>query len=608
MRHTKLVLVYTLTCATAITMLWPELAAAASLPAADGEVPFPPSLQSYQDQGQGVLERLQHRIAQNPFNLAATLLFFLAVAHTFLSSRLLAAGHALERAHAARVERGEAPLNSVSHRARALEFLGEIEVVFGLWAIPLMLAIVWLFDGQTALRYVSHTVNFTEALFVVVIMTLASTRPILKLAEALMGRAARAFGGSLTAWWLSILTVGPLLGSFITEPAAITISALLLSQKFYGLGPSARFKYATLGLLFVNVSVGGTLTHFAAPPVLMVARALGLGNGPHAERVRLEGGRGRGPVERSLLVRVPGRAGGAARGVRDTPLQGARPDHLPLPGRLRARGQRDRRADACDWRVGKERLSDLVEGLSDEVEARMQARFLEVIAGESVDAQIALDAFRQRFNEVKLYRFRREFPHLLSADQRAPFVDPNWDQREDTVPAWVTCVHLVFMAFTIVNAHHPALFIPALLFFLGFAEVTASYQNRIDLKQPLLVGFFLGGLVVHGGVQGWWIEPVLGSLAEAPLMLMATVLTAFNDNAAITYLSTLVPGFTDELKYAVVAGAVTGGGLTVIANAPNPAGQAILKRHFDDGVSPAGLLAGALVPTLVLFSIFLLVR
>jgi hypothetical protein len=34
-------------------------------------------------------------------------------------------------------------------------------------------------------------------------------------------------------------------------------------------------KYATLGLLFVNVSIGGTLTHFAAPPVLMVARPWG---------------------------------------------------------------------------------------------------------------------------------------------------------------------------------------------------------------------------------------------------------------------------------------------------------------------------------------------
>ena len=59
---------------------------------------------------------------------------------------------------------------------------------------------------------------------------------------------------------------------------------------------------------------------------------------------------------------------------------------------------------------------------------------------------------------------------------------------------------------------------------------------------------------------------------------------------AITYLSTLVPGFTDSLKYAVVAGAVTGGGLTVIANAPNPAGQALLKDYFSNGISPILLL------------------
>jgi Na+/H+ antiporter NhaD/arsenite permease-like protein len=114
-----------------------------------------------------------------------------------------------------------------------------------------------------------------------------------------------------------------------------------------------------------------------------------------------------------------------------------------------------------------------------------------------------------------------------------------------------------------------------------------------------LVGFFLAGLVVHGGLQGWWIEPVLRSLDEGPLFLGAVVLTAFNDNAAITYLATLVPGVTDALKYAVVAGAVTGGGLTVIANAPNPAGQAILQRFFPDGVSPVRLFLGALPPTVV---------
>ena len=170
----------------------------------------------------------------------------------------------------------------------------------------------------------------------------------------------------------------------------------------------------------------------------------------------------------------------------------------------------------------------------------------------------------------------------------------------------MTLVHVLFMGWTIFNAHYPELFIPGLLFFLGFAQVTAPYQNRIDLKPPLLVGFFLGGLVIHGGVQGWWIEPVLGSLPEIPLMLGATILTAFNDNAAITFLSTLVPKFTDSLKYAVVAGAVAGGGLTVIANAPNPAGQSLLKHHFKNGVSPIGLLKGALVPTVIVWLAFIL--
>ena len=122
------------------------------------------------------------------------------------------------------------------------------------------------------------------------------------------------------------------------------------------------------------------------------------------------------------------------------------------------------------------------------------------------------------------------------------------------------------------------------------------------------MGFFLGGLVVHGGVQGWWIEPVLGRLSEIPLMLGATILTAFNDNAAITFLSTLVPAFTDSLKYAVVAGAAAGGGLTVIANAPNPAGQSLLKKYFDNAVSPIGLLKAALLPTVIAWLCFAVFR
>ncbi len=182
-----------------------------------------------------------------------------------------------------------------------------------------------------------------------------------------------------------------------------------------------------------------------------------------------------------------------------------------------------------------------------------------------------------------------------------------WDMREEPVPIGVTITHIFFMAWTVCFAHYPPLFIAGFLCFLGFAKATIHHQNRTDLKPALLVGFFLAGLVIHGGLQTWWIAPVLGSLSEVPLMLGATALTAVNDNAAITYLSSLVPTLTDSMKYAVVAGAVTGGGLTVIANAPNPAGQSILQKFFPEGISPMLLLTGAIVPTIIMGLVFMLV-
>jgi Na+/H+ antiporter NhaD/arsenite permease-like protein len=120
----------------------------------------------------------------------------------------------------------------------------------------------------------------------------------------------------------------------------------------------------------------------------------------------------------------------------------------------------------------------------------------------------------------------------------------------------------------------------------------------------MMVGFFLAGLVIHGGVQGWWIAPIIQNLSDQALMLGATILTGFNDNAAITYLASQVDGISFTAKHAVVAGAVTGGGLTVIANAPNPAGQSILSRFFKDGVSPLYLFLAALVPTIVVYLCF----
>jgi Na+/H+ antiporter NhaD/arsenite permease-like protein len=138
------------------------------------------------------------------------------------------------------------------------------------------------------------------------------------------------------------------------------------------------------------------------------------------------------------------------------------------------------------------------------------------------------------------------------------------------------------------------------LVFLGIASAYSKFQDRLILREGLLVASFLAGLVVLGGLQRWWLQPMLLSMNADAVFAGATVLTAFTDNAALTYLGSLVEGLSDPFKYALVAGAVTGGGLTIIANAPNPAGFSILKGHFaDESVHPIGLFLAALPATLV---------
>ncbi|MGA8282419.1 MAG: putative Na+/H+ antiporter [Desulfobacterales bacterium] len=565
---------------------------------------FPWDLQSYSDgQADNILSVLIGRVRQEPFNLVATLIFFAAIVHTFLTGRFMAIAHRWTHGHEQRIRSGSAPPGSVHHGAELFHFLGEVEAVFGIWAVALFGAIVVFFDARTAGDYIVHRVNFTEAIFVVVIMTLAATRPILQLSETIMRKVAGVLGGSLSAWWWSVLTLGPILGSLITEPAAMTISALLLSDKFYEMSPSGKFRYATLGLLFVNISVGGTLTSFAAPPVLMVAAPWKWDTvfmmthfGWKAVLGILSANLIYYLAFRSELNRM--QAAFALRSLKDD-------IHRNFITREGLETQLDRHIDEMGDRIDiVNTLDDRLKEFDERLKARLQKQVLEELEEKGISRDLAGQAFQERYEELRLRRMRRAVPALLPEEQRPPFFDPDWDRRDDPVPVWVTVVHILFMGWTIANAHYPALFVPGLLFFLGFAQVTAPYQNRINLKPPLLVGFFLGGLVIHGGVQAWWIAPILSSLSEIPLMLGATILTAFNDNAAITFLSTLVPGFTDGLKYAVVAGAVAGGGLTVIANAPNPAGLSLLKQHFNDEVSPASLFLAAVVPTIVVWTAF----
>jgi Na+/H+ antiporter NhaD/arsenite permease-like protein len=406
--------------------------------------------------------------------LLATVLFGLAVVHTFCVKRFAHWSH-------------RHPSGSV--RRNLLHFLAETEVVFGLWAAALFAGIAALSGSVHAAVVYIEGLNFTEPKFVLVIMIVAATRPVVTLGEKVISLAARMIPArESVAFYVTALILGPLLGSFITEPAAMTLLALVLKRRYFDRGISPRLAYATLGLLFVNVSIGGTLTHFAAPPVLMVAAKWNWGFAFMFEHF--------------------------------------------------------------GWRAA---------------------------AACSVSAVVVTWFFRQELSSVE--------------------IEPAGEGR---IPVWLTALHLVFLALVVGFAHHPDVFFGILMLFLGLVAATREFQDDLKLREALLVGFFLAGLVTLGSLQAYWLKPLIERLDGNALFYGAAGLTALTDNAALTYLGSLVEGLSDELKYALVAGAVTGGGLTVIANAPNPAGIGILqdaKVFAGEGISPLGLFLGALFPT-----------
>lgn len=407
--------------------------------------------------------------------IAATIIFALAVIHTFLVSKFAKIAH-------------KYPEGSMGENF--WHFMAEVEAVFGIWGGLFMLVIMMVEGVHGPTQYL-ESLNFTEPGFVFVIMAMAGTRPVIKFAEQIIVGISRLVPlPRKMAFYLTALVVGPLLGSFITEPAAMTVTAIILLKNFYSKEMSTKLKYATIGLLFVNVSIGGTLTHFAAPPVLMVAGKWGWGI-----------------------------------------------SHMFSQFGYKA-------VIAC-----------LISALS------ITFMFKKELAG---DFQLRPD------NNAKM-----------------------------TPPMWITLIHLVFLGLVVVTAHHMVVFLGIFLFFLGFTVVTQEYQDEVQVKSSLMVGFFLGGLIVLGTPQKWWLQGLITSLSDQALFFGSTGLTGITDNAALTYLGSLVE-LTETAKYFLVAGAVTGGGLTVIANAPNPAGYGILKDSFgQDGISPAGLLKGALFPTAV---------
>jgi predicted cation transporter len=409
--------------------------------------------------------------------LIATIIFAIAVIHTFSARSFERLAH-LQPRHA-----------GVWH------LLGEVEVVFGFWAMVLIVFLA-LHDGPTGAMDYLETQSFREAAFIFVIMVIAASRPVLDYSSALLSWISRLLPiAPPAAYYVTILSIGPLLGSFITEPAAMTLSAMLLRQRFFSKQAPALFKYATIGVLFVNVSVGGTLTPFAAPPVLMVAE--------------------RWSWDFAFMLQTFG------------------------------------------WKAAL------------------------VVLTNAVAATVMM---------------RRHLEQLPHGPKKLEGLETPWP---------VIAVHLTLLGSVVAASHYTVVFIGLFLFFLGFAEAYRRYQSGLILREGLLVAFFLAGLVVLGGMQEWWLQPLLAGMGSTALYYGATLLTSVTDNAALTYLGSLVDGLSADAKYALVAGAVSGGGLTVIANAPNPAGYSILKGSFDQGaISPLWLAVAAVPPTLVAVAAF----
>jgi hypothetical protein len=405
--------------------------------------------------------------------IVAAVLFGIALIHTFAAKQFERLSHRLP-AHAG-----------------LFHLLGEVEVVFGFWAIVLVGTMALLAGPADALAY-AESRQYTEPLFVFVVMVIAASRPIFQAVTVGIGFLAQRMPVStpVATAWLGLAAV-PLLGSLITEPAAMTIAALLLSFQIFRPGVPEGPKYLALGVLFVNVSIGGTLSSFAAPPVLMVAAT-------------------------------------------------------------------------WNW----------------------DSAFMLATFGWKAAIAVLVNA---TLATAVLSRHLRNAPDPAEAMARSA-----------PVPLPVVAIHVAFLAAVVVLAHHPVAFLGLFLLFLGFSQAYERHQSPLIVKEALLVAFFLAGLVVLGGMQQWWLQPIVEGLSPQALFFGAVGLTAITDNAALTYLGSLIAGITDEAKYALVAGAVAGGGLTVIANAPNPAGVALLKSGFaDETVSAGGLLLGALIPTAV---------
>lgn len=417
-------------------------------------------------------------ILDHSIEVLGTVLFAIAIIHTFVAGKILQYSH--------RFPKGSA-------REAFFHLMGEIEVVFGFWA-AIMMSVFALWKGVGAAHDYHASLKWTEPIFVFCIMVVAATKPVMLGARTVIQVIAQFLSSvfkvpAVLADVFVVLCFGSLAGSFITEPAAMTVAALLLASMIHRSNP--KLMYPLLAVLFVNISIGGALTPFAAPPILMVA-------------------------------------------------------------------------------------------------AKWQWDFNYILTHFGWKSSLAV-----LINSLAFVVF---FKKMILQDMHEIKVAIKEIER---MPLWVLVVHYGVLVALVIAAHYENTVMGIFLFFLGIYSVTQKYHNPLRLKESLLVGFFLGGIIMFGAFQSWWLTPLLSNMESLTLYFGAAGLTAITDNAALTFLGSQVEGLSEMSKYYLVAGAIAGGGLTIIANAPNAAGYSILSSKFPEGFNPLKLLVAAILPTLV---------
>jgi hypothetical protein len=429
------------------------------------------------------------------FNVISTVIFALAIIHTLLTPTI----H--KKAQAIAVLKQKDELNWKRHHfsSELLYFFGEVEVVFGLWLIPLFFCFAFFYGWVPLLEYLNNR-NFIDPLYLMVIVAVIGTRPIMVFAEQVLEMIARIGNDSAAAWWWTLLTITPLLGAFIKEPGAMALASFLLVKKFYAFKPSSKLAHVTLALLFINVSIGGIVTYFSSRSFFIIAK---------------------------------------------------------------------------NW------------------DYDFFSTFL-VFGWKSILAILLA-------NSCCFLFFRKEFKNNLP-----PFIKNS--EQTHGMPIWITLTHVVFLIAIALTSSYPVIFVGLFLIFLGFYQATLFYQEPIHMRRALLVGFFFASLIVHGQLQGWWVGPMLKSASYLGTFVFSGILSAFIDNATVAYVFVNLP-FLDKLDhYLLTVGAMSSGGLTVIANAPNPIGVAILRDHFEGGLSFAKLFLAACVPTIIVMGVFWLLK